>query len=527
MTKVFRFSLIIILSVCIAGMAGVASAQTKGNPGGVLRVATPYTVVTLDWHTSTDSSLRYVGWHIFEGLVCFNKGFEPMPQLAESWTISDDGLEYTFALRKGVQFHKGYGEMKADDVKASLDRMFTKGVRANDFRMVKSVDVVDDYTVKLVLSEPSYLLLPLLSTPLCFAAIIPAEMAAIEPRQLTNDQIVGTGPYQLSEWITGEKLILKKFGEYAANTGQDGPQGMGGYRTAYFDEIQLYFVKDGNTRVAGLRTGKYDYIINPPLSEFPSINNDKSLSWSNTTLVKSMWNFNTNRPPTDKTAVRRAMMVALNMEEIMYAQMQGQKDFYRIDSSLFGQGSPFWYPAGEIVGTYRTNPDVEEAKRLLKLAGYKGEEIILLATDETTGAGALVMAEHLKAAGMKVKVEQYDWATAVSRRESGNWSIFLGGATQSQFDPSSMRLFYYGTTSESLWGYNNPMLNAMVDAQTSFRKSEDRVKAYQSIQEFIWTNLPCFSAGDWFRWSVRKATLQGPTLETWYMERFWDMWFVE
>jgi hypothetical protein len=65
----------------------------------------------------------------------------------------------------------------------------------------------------------------------------------------------------------------------------------------------------------------------------------------------------------------------------------------------------------------------------------------------------------------------------------------------------------------------------MVDAQTEFRDVKKRIKAYQDIQEFVWTNLPCFTAGDYFRWSVRSAKLQGPTLETWYMDRFWDMWF--
>ena len=525
MKKGLRIGLTILLCLSITAMAGLASAQTKGKPGGVLRVATPYTVVTLDWHTSTDSSLRYVGWHIFEGLVCFGKNFEPIPQLAESWDISDDGMEYTFILRKAVQFQKGYAEMTSKDVKASLDRMFSKGLRANDFKMVESVDIVDDYTVRLKLNEPSYLLLPLLSTPLCFAAVMPAELAAVAPRKLTNDQIVGTGPYELQEWTTGEKLVLKKFDKYTPSAGFDGPLGMGGYRTGYFDEIKLLFVTDGNTRVAGLRTGEYDYIINPPTSEFEALNKDKNLTWGRPTLIKNMWNFNVNREPTTTTAIRRAMMVAMNMEEIMYAQMQGQKDFYRVDSSIFGQGGPWWYPAGEIVGTYRTESDVEEAKRLLKLGGYKGEEIILLATNSLTGAAALVMAEQLKAAGMKVKVEQYDWATAVSRRESGHWNIFLGGATQSQFDPSSMRLFYYGATAEKLWGYNNPILNAMVDAQTKFRDVDKRIKAYQDIQEFVWTNLPCFTAGDFFRWSVRTAKLNGPTLEMWYMERFWDMWF--
>ena len=518
MRKRWCITLLSVLTIMFMGLGVSAQAAT----GGTLQVATPYTVVTLDWHTSTDSSLRYLGWHIYEGLVCFGKGFEPIPQLAESWDISQDGREYTFKLRKGVMFHKGYGEMKASDVKASLDRMFQKGIRSNDFRMVSEVKIVDDYTVKLVLSESSYLLLPLLSTPLCFAAIIPEELAKVEPRKLTNEQIVGTGPFELGSYTPGEKLVLKKFDKYTPNKSFKGPEGMGGMRTAYFDQVQINFVTDANTRMAGLTTGKYDYIISPPQSEFEEIDNNKGLSWFKTTLIKNTWNFNTNRKPTNSTAVRRAMLIASNMEEIMYAQMQGQKEFYRLDSSFFGKGGPWWYPAGEICGVYGNNPNVEEAKRLLKLGGYNGEEVILLCT-ASTGPGALVMAEHLKAIGMKVKVGQYDWATAVSRRESGNWSIFMGGATQSQFDPSSMRLFYYGPTSKKLWGYQNPMMDAMVDASAKIGTTEDRIKAVQSMQEFLWTNLPCFTAGDWFRWSAYKSELSGPTLDFWYMDRFWNV----
>ena len=517
--------LITILLVGYAGTVGTVSAKTQGKLGGILKVATADTVVTLDWQTSTDSSLRYIGWHIYEGLVCFDEGFNPMPQLAESWAINEDGTEYTFKLRQGVQFQKGYGEMKAQDVKASLDRMFTKGLRANDFRMVQSVEILDDYTVKLVLSEPSYLLLPLLSTPLCYAAIMPAKLAAIEPRKLTNEQIVGTGPFELKEWIPGERLVLQKFTNYAGDTRYDGPKGMGGLRTAYFDEVHILYVTDANTRVAGLRTDKYDFAVNPPYADFSDIKEDKNLTWGKTTLIKNMWNFNVTRPPTNNTALRRAMMLAFNMEEIMYAQLQGQKDFYSLDSSVFGKGSPWWYPAGKIVGTYRTKPDVEEAKKLLKLGGYNGEEAILLASNAERGAAALVMAEHLKAIGMKAKVEQYDWATAVSRRETGNWNIFMGAATQSQFDPSSMRLFYYGETSKKLWRFNDPMVDAMIDAQANFSEPKKRIEAYKDIQEFIWTHLPCFTAGDMFTWSARTAKLQGPALETWYLNRFWDMWF--
>ena len=122
---------------------------------GRLHVATSSTLVTLDWQGSTDSSLRSVGWHIYEGLVCYDESFKIIPQLARKWEVNADNTEYTFYLRQGVQFQKGYGEMTATDVKASLDRFFSKGVRAQDFSNVKGIEIINTYTVKITLTEPS------------------------------------------------------------------------------------------------------------------------------------------------------------------------------------------------------------------------------------------------------------------------------------------------------------------------------------------------------------------------------------
>jgi peptide/nickel transport system substrate-binding protein len=521
--KISRIFILLLVVFSLLFASGIGLAQ--GKFGGTLEVANPYTIVTLDWQGTTDSSLRQLGWHIWEGLTCYDENFEIIPQLAKSIDVNDDNTEYTFHLREGVNFQRGYGELTAVDVKASLDRFFTEGVRVDDFKNVESVEVIDDYTVKVNLYHPSGVFLPLLSTPLGFAAIMPEEIAQIPVRELDIEQIVGTGPYQLEKWTPGEIAVLKKFEDYTPDDSYNGPRGMGGYKTAYFDTVNLNVVTDETTRASGLRTGQYDYVLSPPIMEFETFKADERFGiMDKSTLIKPAYSFNITKAPTDSIAFRRAVLEALNMSEIMSSMMMGVEDIYRLDSSFFAKEGPWWFPAGEIAGVYNKNhQDLEEAARLLEIAGYQGEELLLIASSAEREAAGLVMQQQLKQAGINVKLEVYDWATAVNRREEGQWHIFMGGASQSPFDPSSMRLFYYGETAQNLWNYSNEILDAMIDVQAEW-DTDSRIEAYKQIQLLLWNDLPFFIPGDHFYWNAYTSNLHGPCLENWYLVRFWDIW---
>jgi len=491
----------------------------------VLRVATPYTIATLDWQGTTDSSLRRIGWHIWEGLVCYDEKFNIIPQLAESYEVSNDGLRYVFRLRRGVQFHKGYGEMTAEDVKASLERFFTEGARADDFAPVEAVNVLDSYTVEIVLNAPCPFL-GLLASPLAFAAIMPAEIAQIPVREIDVEHTVGTGPFELVEYVPGERLVFRKFESYSADERYEGPSGMGGRRTAYFDEVRIFFVLDAQTRYAGLLAGEYDYVDDPPYSTVNSITSDPRFEWGVRLVLKPMLNFNVTCPPTDNLAMRHAILRALGMDDIILAYAQGYDEFCRPDSSLYAKESPWWYPAAELMGVWSHEPRPDEAKRLLQVANYQGEEIIIVASSEQSGRAAQVMVAQLGEAGIKAKVLMFDWATAVNYRTSGDkpWHIFMGGATQSVFDPVTMRLFYYGETSKRLWFYRNKSLDALVERADILTDFEARYEAYKAIQAFIAADLPCFAPGDYNLWAAWDVKLKGPGLKHWYLDRFWDIY---
>src|SRR5688572_18530140 len=150
-----------LLAAC-APVAAPSSATEPGAPaeqaegprrGGTLNVGLMQGLQTLDPQSTTAHPTPHVALTIWEGLFAYGQNFEPVPELAESWSVSDDQMTWTFKVREGVKFHNGK-EMTAEDVKASLDRWKTVSPRAGTLGTLTEVRVADPYTVELVFSEP-------------------------------------------------------------------------------------------------------------------------------------------------------------------------------------------------------------------------------------------------------------------------------------------------------------------------------------------------------------------------------------
>ncbi len=148
------------LSVCLVSLFVLFGITATSYAETVLKIGTLGSdAISLDPHMSTKSQDKIIFPMIFNGLVRFKPGTADLkaiePDLAESWTVSEDRLVWTFKLRKGVQFHKGYGELTADDVVFSLNKAAEKKTSSayKEYGAVKSVVAVDPYTVKITLSQ--------------------------------------------------------------------------------------------------------------------------------------------------------------------------------------------------------------------------------------------------------------------------------------------------------------------------------------------------------------------------------------
>src|SRR5438093_7442836 len=204
---------------------------------------------TLDPHTSVLGQVQAIVRFVYRGLTRFAikdgkvTTTEVEPDLAESWTTSDDGTVWTFKLRKGVQFHKGFGELTAEDVKFSFERQINKapGTRYGvNLDVIKSIEVVNPHTVQIALKsfDPIFLLR--------MVGYQNGYIISKKAAEKLGDQFkwspVGTGPFYFERHSPREKIVLKAFDKFYAGRPQ-------------IDEVHWYDVPEDATTLIGLEKG--------------------------------------------------------------------------------------------------------------------------------------------------------------------------------------------------------------------------------------------------------------------------------
>ncbi len=326
--------------------------------------------------------------NVFEGLTRYQADGSIAPALAESWTVSEDGLTYTFTLRSGVWFHDG-SEMTASDVKFSLDR-----ARAEDstnaqkalFAGIDEVTVVDDTTLEIKLSSPSGGFL----TNLAWGdAVIVApesiEQAATAP--------VGTGPFEFANWVQGDRIELERNPDYWGEA-------------PALEKATFKFIAEPTAAFAAMMAGDIDAFPGYPapetLAQFEADPRFKLLIGS--TEGETILSTNNKSEALSDVRVRQALAHAINRQEI-------------IDGAMFGYGTP--------IGTHFAphNPDYvdltgqsaydpEKAKALLAEAGH-GDGLTLslkLPPPSYARRGGEIIAAQLRAVGIETEIANLEWA---------------------------------------------------------------------------------------------------------------------
>ena len=353
---------------------------------------------SLDLQSTTAVITQQITWHIYETLYTYDKAYSPIPFLAQGHTVSDGGRRYTIALRRGVKFHNGK-EMTAADVVASLGRwgkISTPGKAL--WKNVEGIEAKDPFTVVLHLKEPSGSLLFGLGRPNAGAAIHPKEVIEAAGDGPIKDYI-GTGPYRFVEHKPDRHIKLARFKDYSARV--EAPDGYGGKRTAYVDEILFLPVPDVAVRLAGVETGEYHFAQQIKQDQYDRV---KGLSGIDGRVVKPYgW---ITAVPNHKEGlmaskkIRQAFQAALDMEPIMGAAM-GNKDFYRLDGAIFFPEQPAFYSTSGLAAYNQRDKD--KARRLLKEAGYAGQPVRWITTREYEWMykTALVAKQQLERSGSR------------------------------------------------------------------------------------------------------------------------------
>src|SRR2546426_6831213 len=234
-------------------VSGVSPAEAQKR-GGMLRVVYGNEIAGLDFHTTPGYEMVWVATNIGCGLIGMTPDGKFVPDAAESWQISPDGLLYTFRLRKDVLFHDG-SKVDAAAVKFTVDRIMDPATRSS-FRSfleaVHSVEVIDPHTVQIRLKQPYAFMLHMLAayrmglvlaSPGATQKYTPEERRAGKP-----EAVVGCGPFKLVEWVKGSHLVMDRFDKYFV-------PGL-----PYLDRVVIRVIKDPVTQMAAFKAGEIDFI---------------------------------------------------------------------------------------------------------------------------------------------------------------------------------------------------------------------------------------------------------------------------
>lgn len=501
--------------VAIACVAASPSAPLAQTLKPLLVFGQEATPPTLDPHFSTSIATRNVAMHIFEQLVTRDENNAVMPELAEGWEVSPDGLTYTFRIRQGVKFHNGKALTSAD-VKASFERYKRIGLAKVTLNPVVAMEAPDPATFVLKVDKPQPVFLEELSAFVVPIAIIPAEQADREGGKL---DLVGTGPYQFVEWVPDSHIRVKRFADYQPDNRYKGSDGFGGRKQAWFETVDFKIVKEAGARVAGLESGQLQIIEDLPAESA------KRLAASKRIAIHDLKNFwlhgawvNHHRPPTNDLKVRRAIQLALDMEEIMEIATDGA---YALQPGLQYPGNPYYVTDGK---QYYDARDPKKAAALLKEAGYKGEELVIITNSsyQSMFKAAQIVAEQLKAIGMKVRVDVFDWGTAINhRRNKEAWNLWFTG------QGSGPSVGPFSALKDVVSPQNNqfvpdPTLDKLFAELVSGATFEERKATFGKFQERVYDQVLFLKFGDLIRKQAALANVKG--FVPYRIPRLWNVW---
>ena len=489
-----KFVLPLLAAIAFSGMAQAKTLVfcSEGSPEG-------FDPALYTAGTTFDVTARA----IYDQLVEFERGTTTViPGLAEKWEISDDGLEYTFHLRKGVKFHtidtfKPTRDFNADDVVFSFMRQkdksnpwhqYTAGTNWEYFNsmsmpeMFKEAVKVDDYTVKIVLNKPQAPMIANLGMQ--FASILSAEYAeklkAAGKMELLNQVPVGTGPFQIVAYQKDAVVRMAAHPNYWRGK-------------APLDNLIFAITTDPSVRYQKLKAGECQVMAYPNPADLDSMRKDPNL----TVLEQEGLNvgylaYNAQIPPFDNPKVRKALNMAINKEAILQAVFQGA-------------GKVAKNPIPPTIWSYndatKDDPyDPEAAKKMLAEAGVKDLKMKIWAmpVQRPYNPNARRMAELMQAdfakVGVGVEIVSYEWGEYLKLSKDKNRDgALLMGWTGDNGDPDNFLAVLLGcdgvgNANRAQWCYK-PFEDLIQKAKVVSDKAE-RTKLYEQAQVIFKEQAP-------------------------------------
>jgi len=419
------FGYLVAAVVLLATSLASAQAPRPATRQSVLRVVPHANLVLLDPTWTSIYITRNHGYMIYDTLFAVDAEGKMRPQMVDTYTVSPDGLTWTFTLRGGLKWHDGK-PVTAEDCVASLKRWSTRsGLGQQLFAFVADIAATDDKTLVMKMKAPyGYVLEALGQISSYVPFMLPKRVAETDPAKPITEYI-GSGPFifKQDEFVPGEKAVYVKNSDYVPRS--EPASWAAGGKLAKSDRVEWIKMPSQSAAVDALLANRVDYLeeVSPRLVGRLEKSRNVVIGQTGPYPFVGMARFNHTQPPFDKAEVRRAVMMAMNQTDYMKAAIGPQK-FWNTCFSVFPCKSPLASDAGS---DFIKNGTIDAAKKALTDAGYDGAPVIMLdATDiPVVAAFNHVTAEKLRALGMKVAVVDTTWAEMTQQRaKRTGWNLF-------------------------------------------------------------------------------------------------------
>lgn len=478
-TSVFFLAGIVLLvafaPVPAAGRAGPLVFALSGGPD------------TLDPQKTAATLAFQVMKSLYDTLVEPDDHGALVPALAESWSTSADGTQWTFKLRPGVRFHTGR-EFTADDVVATFTRIRdpnTASPKRPDYSVIEQVEAVDPLTVRFVLSQPFAPFLAALAQG--WGAILPRD--AIASGNDFSSHPIGTGPFRAVEWSRDSFLRLGRFDRYFI-PGEP-----------VVDEVTFRFVSESAVKTAGLLSGEFDIVDAVGPLDLPRLAQDsRVVVRQQPSATVNVVAINNARKPYADVRVRRALWHAIDRRAVLKT-VYGPSS---VSVAVFMDAlSPFYVDVGD---PYPYDP--ARARQLLAEAGlgtgFATDLALPQPYEEHVKAGELVQA-MLAQVGIQAKIRVVEWGFWLSRVYTGrDFDLTIIGHT-GKLDPDG-RLAGFGDPARNYVNYANPQAAALIDAGRRTLRPDLRKRTYAEALRLMTRDAMMVFLGDP---DVRMATRKG------------------
>ena len=446
--------------------------------------------VNLDLAQATDGESIKAGIQILENLVIFGKdSMDVEPQLAESWNVSEDGLTWTFNLRRGIRFHDGE-PFNAKAVYESFARIIDEKhpfysygkwrYLSLSLSQVSEIKIVDDYTVQLITQKPFAPLLNNLALWLC-PILSPKAMA--EYKDQIGQNPVGTGPFKFVKWVKDDQIILERNEDYWGEK-------------AKLAKIVLKSIPEPSARLMALQSGSVDIADDLDPDSIKLVKKNPKLSIITRPSVNVGYlALNTAKPYLQDVRIRQALNHAVDKATLIEAIFQG------LAIPAKNPFAPSIWSYNDNIEPYAYDP--AKAQQLLKDAGFDFNRVLDLWAMPVSRAympdaakTAELLQAYFAAAGVKSKIVRLDWGAYLEKTSNGEHDMCMLGWLGGNADPDN---FLYGLLSAdtantpgasnvALWK-NAEFTELCAKAQKTFDKAE-RTKLYMKAQEIAHDEAP-------------------------------------